>query len=367
MKLKCERNTLLNAIQTVNKAVASKNSMSIVECILIDATEDEIKLTANNLELAIESAVDGEIEEPGTVALEARILQDIVRHLPNNTVTISVDNDALTKITCEKSKFKINGRRADEFPRLPKVEKDDPLTISHTALKDMVRQTIFSIADNEKNKVMAGELLEVRDNELKLVSLDGHRVSIRQAKLRNSHSDVRAIIPGKTLNEVSKILSNDPEQTVDIFFTEKHILFEFGDTVVVSRLIEGDYFKLDQMLNMSFETKIDVNKMDFLSCIERAVLLTNESNKKPIIITISDNNMELKIESSIGSMHESIEITQDGQDIMIGFNPKFLIDVLKAVDDDEISLYMINPKSPCAIKDETESYIYIVLPVNFTA
>ena len=365
MKISCLKSNLLSSIQTVYRAVSSKSTMSIIECILIDAKEDMIKLTANNMELAIETILKGDIIEHGSVALDAKILQDIVRHLPDSDITISVEDNLLRVNTCEKSDFKIVGKRADEFPSLPEVEKDDPLTISHLTLKDMVRQTIFSISENDNNKVMGGEFIEVKDNNLKMVSLDGHRISIRKIELKNGHEDIKAIVPGKTLNEVSKIISNDINKTINIFFTDKHVLFEFENTIVVSRVIEGEYFNIDQMLSNDYETKFEIKKNELLNSIERSTLLVDETNKKPIIISITDDSMELKINSVIGSMNEEIDISKDGQDITIGFNPRFLIDALRVIDDETITVYMVNPKAPCIIKNDTETYIYLILPVNF--
>nr|MBP8797629.1 DNA polymerase III subunit beta [Ruminococcus sp.] len=175
----------------------------------------------------------------------------------------------------------------------------------------------------------------------------------------------KVVVPGKTLNEISKILSGEVEDQVKIFFTDNHIVFEFDDTVVVSRLIEGEYFRIDQMLSSDYETKVKINKREFLDCIDRATLFVKEGDKKPIIITIDDTGMQLNINSQMGSMNEEIDIDKEGKDIMIGFNPKFLIDALKVIDDEEISIYLVNPKAPCFIKNEEESYIYLILPVNF--
>ena len=162
-----------------------------------------------------------------------------------------------------------------------------------------------------------------------------------------------------------KILSGEMDDVVSIFFTNNHILFEFDQTMVVSRLIEGEYFRIDQMLSSDYETKLSINKKEFLDCIDRATLFVKEGDKKPIIITIDDTGMQLNINSQMGSMNEEIDIDKEGKDIMIGFNPKFLIDALKVIDDEEISIYLVNPKAPCFIKNEEESYIYLILPVNF--
>ncbi|MCR4740553.1 MAG: DNA polymerase III subunit beta [Lachnospiraceae bacterium] len=366
MKIKCLKSEILNGIQTVYKAVSVKSSMSIIECILVDAENDRIKLTANNMELGIETYINGEIIEKGEIALEARILQEIIRHLPESEVTFTTDDNNITTITCEKSKFNIVGRPGDDFPALPDVEKKNPLTISQFTLKEIVRQTIFSISESETNKMMSGELFEISNNKLRLVSLDGHRISIRKVDLKNDYDDIKVVVPGKTLSEVSKIISGDNDKDIDVFFTDKHILFEFDDTTVVSRLIEGEYFKVEQMLSNDYETKFNINKKNFIECIERSTLLVKEGDKKPIIIDVTDESIELKISSTIGSLDEFIDIEKEGRDIKIGFNPKFLIDALKAIDEETIDVYMVNSKAPCIIRDEEENYIYLILPVNFT-
>ncbi len=366
MKLICSKSSLLGGVQIVSKAVPNKTTMSILECILIDATQGVITLTANDMELGIETTIEGEIAERGIIALDAKIFGDIVRKLPDNDITIQTDENYKTTITCEKAKFNIMGKFGEDFSYLPVVEREESISVSQFTLKEVVRQTIFSISDNDNNKLMNGELFDIKGSELKVVSLDGHRISIRKIQLKEEYGQRKVVVPGKTLNEISKILSGDTDKYVSIFITPKHIIFEFDNTTVVSRLIEGEYFRIEQMLSSEWETKVRVNKRELLSCIDRATLLVKEGDKKPIIINITDGGMELKINSALGSMDEEIDITKEGRDLMIGFNPKFLIDALRVIDEEQIDLYMVNPKAPCLIKDEGENYIYLILPVNFT-
>lgn len=366
MKITCSKNNLLNGVSTVSKAVSNKTNMSILQCILVDASGSEIKLLANNTELGIETLIEGNIIDKGKIALDAKILSEIVRKLPDSEVTIECDSSLKTYITCENANFTIIGKPADEFTYLPKIERIDSIKLSQFTLKELVRQTIFSIADNDNNKIMTGELFEVSGDVLKVVSLDGHRISIRKVNLKSSYDNKKVIVPGKTLNDISKILSGDAEKEVEIFFSGKHILFEFDNTVVVSRLIEGEYFKIDQMLSSDYETKMVINKKDLLDSIDRAMLLISESDKKPFIMNIKDEKIEVKINSAIGSMNESIAVDKKGKDLLIGFNPKFMMDALRVIDDEEISMYLVNPKAPCFIKNAEETYIYMVLPVNFT-
>ena len=366
MKFVCSKSNLLTGVQTVSKAVPSKTTMSILECILIDTTKGNITLTANDMELGIETIIEGNIIEKGIIALDAKIFLYIVRKLPDSDITVEVDSSLKTTITCEKAKFNIIGKSGEDFSYLPQIERSDSVLLSQYTLKEVIRQTIFSIADNDNNKIMSGELFEISENELKVVSLDGHRISIRKIELKNSYPHNKVIVPGKTLNEISKILSGDADKDVSMSFTSKHVVFEFDNTTVVSRLIEGEYFKIDQMLSSDYETKVKINKKEFLDCIDRATLLVKEGDKKPIIINITDDNMELKINSTVGSMNENIDIAKSGKDLMIGFNPKFLIDALKVIDDEEIDIYLVNPKAPCFIRDAAGKYIYLILPVNFT-
>ena len=353
MKIICSKSNLLKSVNISLKAVPSKTTMPILECILMDATTNQIKFTTNDMELGIETIVDGHIEEKGMVALDAKIFYEIIRRLPDNDVTITTDSNYVATITCEKAKFTIPGKAGEDFAYLPVIEKDESLTLSQFTLKEMIRQTIFSIAVNE-------------DNCLKIISLDGHHISIRKMPLKREYSDRKIVVPGKTLGEISKILSGEIDDQVNIYFTKNHILFEFDQTIVVSRLIEGEYFRIDQMLSSDYDTKVSVNKKEFLDCIDRATLLVREGDKKPIVIEITDGSMELKIDSAMGSMNEEIDIEKSGKDIVIGFNPKFLIDALKVIDDEVINMYLMNPKAPCFIRDDEENYTYLILPVNIS-
>ncbi|MGX8715061.1 MAG: DNA polymerase III subunit beta [Lachnospiraceae bacterium] len=364
MKLYFDRSALMSAVNIVLKAVPSKTNYKILECILIDARQSVVKLTTNDTELGIETIVQARIEEPGITAINAKLFSEIVRKLPSSE--IMVETDGITAlIQCENAKFKIQCDDPDTYIQLPQFSRERSIVMSQFTLKDIIRQTIFSISVNDSNPIMSGELFEVKDRLLRVCSLDGHRISIRKTMLNDSYQDFQVVVPGKSLNEISKILTGDAESQVRIFFSRNHISFEFDDTIVVSRLIDKKYFNVDQMFGSDYETCIKVNKKLLLESIERSTLLVKESDKKPIIFNISQNSMELIMNSSIGSMRDEIMVDQFGKDIMIGFNPQFLAEALRVIDDEEVSIYTINAKSPCFIKDEQETYIYLILPVNF--
>ena len=343
MKLVFSKSDLNKAVGIVMKAVPTRTTMNILECILIDATTNVIKFTGNDMELGIETIVEGEIIEKGKVAIDAKLFSEIVRKLPDSEITITTDANYTSLITCEKSKFNIAGKSGDDFSYLPIIEKDKMITISQFNLREVINQTIFSTAPNDNNKMMTGELFEVSDD------------------------DVKVVVPGKTLQEISKILSTDAENMVNVYFTNNHILFEFDNTTVVSRLIEGEYFKINQMLSSDYGTKVVINKKEFIDSIDRANLLIKEGEKKPIIINITDGSLEVNVNSAIGTLNEDIDIEKEGKDLMIGFNPKFLLDALRVIDDETVDIYLVNPKAPCFIRDKEQSYIYLILPVNFTA
>lgn len=365
MHIICDKSKLIEGMNIVMKAIPGKTTMMILECVVIEVKDNQIKLIANDLQLGIETLIDGEIKQEGSVAVGAKVFFEIIRKLPSDNVSITVDEEYHMNISCGKAKFNIMAKATDEFPYLPNIVKDKNVNISQFTLKDIIRQTVFSISDNENAKVMTGELFEIHDSELKVVSLDGHRISIRKVKLNQSYADVSVIIPGKTLIEISKIINGGMDDEVSIFFTDKHVLFEFEDTIVLSRLIEGEYYKIDKMLSTDYETKVTVNKREMLECIDRSTLLLKESDKKPVIIDVQDDYMKFAMNSAIGSMDEDIDASKEGKDILIGFNPRFLMDALRVIDEDEITMYMINPKAPCFIRDQEETYIYLILPVNF--
>lgn len=365
MKITCSKSDLVSSINMVMKAVSNKTTLPILECIFIEVG-NQIKLTATDMELGIETYVEGTILESGQIAIDAKLFFEIIRKLPDSEVLIETNENYQATIKCEKSRFTISGKSGDDFSPLPVVERNKGISLSQFTVKEVIRQTIFSTVENESTKLMSGELFEIQDNNLRVVSLDGHRISIRNVALKENHELIKVVVPGKTLNEVSKILDGGIDDFVDIYFTDKHILFEFGVTKVVSRLLEGEYYKINQMLTNDYETKMTINKKEFLECIDRATLLIKESDKKPIILNIANSNIYLKIDSAIGSMNEELDIKKEGKDLIIGFNPKLLMDALRVIDNEEVNIYFMNQKAPCYIKDDEETYRYVVLPVNIS-
>ena len=361
------KDNLQKSMNIAMRAVSSKTTMPILECVLIQAERGQITFTTNDMDLGIETIVNGDIQEEGIIALDAKMFSDIIRKLPDDEVTIITDENLVATILCGKVKFHIAGKSGEDFTGIPVIEKEDCVSMSQLTLRTIINQTIFSIsaASNETNKLMTGELFEINGSSFQIIALDGHRISIRNVELKDTYSDKKVIVPGKTLSEISKILSGESEDLINIFFMPNHIVFEMPGTTIVSRLIEGEYFKVSQMLSDDYETKIKVNRQQLLDCTDRAMLFVKEGDKKPIIIDIKDGFMKLNIESEIGSMDEDIDIDKEGKDVMIAFNPKFLIDALRAIEDEDLTIYLVNPKAPIFIRDDTRTYTYLILPVNF--
>lgn len=367
MKIICSKSDLLSGVNIVLKAVPAKTTMSVLQCIFIDTSDGIIKLTATDMDMGIETVIDGNIEETGHIALDAKLFSEIVRKLPDSDVTIETDEKYKAKINCENSKFNIPGRSGDDFPTLPEVDKTNAYTISQFSLRELIRQTLFATASGDANPIFSGELFTFEGDKLKIDALDGQRIAIRQIEMAASGEDAKIIVPGKTLGELEKILPGDMDKQVSIYVTQLEMLFEFENTLVVTRLIEGEYFAVERMISSDYATKITVNKRDLQECLERASLLVRESEGRATVMDIEEGVLELSMQSQLGSMDEQLEIEREGKDIEIGFNPRFMLDALRVIDDEQISIYFMNPRSPFTIRDDGESYRYIILPITLNA
>lgn len=358
MELKVMKDELLNVVNIASRAVPSKTSLPILECIVISA-KDKLTFTATDTEIGVTTIADAEIQEQGEIAIDAKLFGDVVRKLPDGEVRIKVNDDNTARVTCGKAKFTLAVRDAEEFPYIEDVARDNGIALRQYDLKEIIRQTIFSVAVNENNKVMTGEYFEISD-KLKVTALDGHRIAIRTLDLDKDYGNIKMIIPSKTLLELSKILSDDGNIT--IYYTPSNALFEFDNTTFSTRLIEGEYFDVAKMVSDDFSTSIKVSRKELIDALDRTTLLVKEIERKPVLMNIGEE-LELKITTNLGSMDEMIEVKKEGNGLLAGFNPRFLLDALRAIDDGEVSIYFQNPKAPCYIKD-SGTYLYMVLPVS---
>lgn len=366
MKVVITKDRLLKCLNTVSRAVPVRSTMDVLKCVLIEAEDNMLTLTANDTSLGIETKAEAMIDYPGSVAVDAALFSSIIRKLPENDVTIETDEMNNLSIRCENSKFTIGGRGTEDFIYLPDVAVTGEIVLSQFTLREMIGQVIFSISDSQVNAAMAGVYMEVLGDKIRMTTLDLHRISIRTNELKEFYGHFSAIVPGKTLSDLSKIISGEHDKEIRIAFAKNHILFRYENTKLVSRVIEGEYFKVESMLKQDYKTHFKINKRDFLNCLDRSTPLINESDNKPVIFQISENNLGIVLKSAIGFMDEHLEIEKDGEDMKIAFNPKLLMDALRVIDDEIIDVYMVRFNYPCTIKDEGESYIYEILPVNYT-
>ena len=364
MEIICNQTQLIGALNVALKAVSTKTSYPILECLLLETEDNAVRITANDNDFCIETVIPATVNRVGRIAINARMFSDLVRKLPPNDVVITTDDTFGVSIVCGKAQFALRGLSGEEFPKPLPYDNTNPVVISQFTLKELIRQTIFAISTNESSRVMTGEYFEIDGNRLRVTALDGFRVSIRNVELRSSYDRHNVIVPGKVLNEIGKILSGEMDEDVRICFDDRNIIFEFDDTIVHSRLIDGKYFVIDSMINTECETSVKINRRELIDSIDRASLFVKETEKKPVVVEIFENYITVSINTQAGSMYDEIIAERDGNDMRIGFTPKFLLDILRVVDDDVVTLFLHNAKTPCFIRANDDSYIYMLLPVN---
>ena len=376
MKLTCSKDLLLQYINIVNKAVSNRTTLPILECILLTANERGFIMTGNDLEIGIRTApIEAEIQEAGEVAIEARIFNEIVRRLNGESVTIATDEDYAVTIVSGSSEFKIMGQSGEDFPTmqgalrwaqtLPEVEQERLYSMEQAKLRDMIRQTIFSIAQDGSKPVLTGELFELRSNSVHVVSVDGYRISFRKNSLLTGSGDTDVIVPGKTLAELNKILSQEEDDTLSIYLTEKHILFDLGTAVMVSRLIEGDFIRYAQSFSEDYKTKVVINKSELIQALERASLVSRDNRKTPVRLMIRANGMDITARSDMGTAHENVAAEVEGDDLAIAFNPRYLIEALRSIEEETVKMIFMASLSPCTIlPEEGDSFKYLILPLR---
>lgn len=363
MKFTCSKNILLTGITTAQKAVTGKSTMQILQGILINAYDDNLILTSSDKDLSIETIVLADVEENGDIVVDAKLFGDIVRKLPNDTITISTSENNSLKIVCQKSVFTLTYMNSSDFPEIPRITENTIFKISQKTLRNMIKGTIFATAQDETRPILTGVLFEIRDKKLNMVTLDGYRLALMCENIEDENT-ISAVIPGKTLNEVSKIM-DDVEENINITFTPNHILFCIGVTKIISRLLEGEFIKYKSIIPEDFNSKITVNRNEILDCVERASLVGKEGNTNLIKLDIQENLMVITSNSQLGMVREEVNIILQGQQIQIAFNSKYLLDIFKIMEEEEVIMEFSSSVSPCIIKNiEKDNCIYLVLPVR---
>ena len=368
MKFICEREKLLKAIKSVVRGVASKTTMPILEGILIQTNDNEIKLTTYDLEIGIEYVIESEVEEQGNTVVNAIMFSEIIRKLPDTQISITLNENNLLVIECEGSLYKLATMNPEEFPELPKINIESSIQLDQKTLKSMIRKTIFAVSIEENRPIFTGCLFAINDNKLNVVAVDGFRLAWTSNFLENKSSDFKAVIPGKTLNEVNKIIL-DSYDFIKIGVSKNQALFEMENCKIVTRLLDGEFLNYKSVIPQNWETRIRVNRRDIQECFERVSLISASSTEKekkyPVKINIEVGKITISCTNQTGDAKEELFIETEGKDLEAGFNPKYFLDALKVIDDEEIFINFGTSISPCIIKPiENEDYTYMILPIR---
>ncbi len=369
MKFICEKANLLKAINSVERGASSKTTMPILEGILIQTNDNQVKLTSYDLELGIEYVINCEVIEQGNTVVIASVFSDIIRKLPDADISITVDDKDLLIIECEGSLYKLATMNAMEFPELPTIDEENSIEIEQNTLKDMIRKTIFAVSVETHRPIFTGCLFEIKSNKLNVVAVDGYRLGWKSKFLDKEVNDFKVVIPGKTLNEVNKIIT-DSFDKIKISIAKNQALFEMENCKIVTRLLEGEFLDYERVIPKNWETRIRVNKKELQECFERVSLISMSSIEKerkyPVKVSIEIGKVVISCKNQAGDAKEEIFLTTEGKNLEVGFNPKYFLDALKAIDDEEIFVEFGSSLSPSIIKsvEETEDYIYMILPIR---
>lgn len=367
MKFSCTRSILLSAINIATKAASAKSPIPALEGILIETGMDTVKLTGYDLKKGIYTRVGADVAENGSIVLGAKIFGDIVRALPEGTVTVKTEgNNAF--ITCENSDFSIVGTSAEEYPELPSIDGNTGVSLPQNLLGEMIRQTIFAVSDNEARPIYTGELFEISADSLTLVAVDGYRLALRREKVEGAGNDCAFIVPGSALSDLEKLCA-DTEDAVSIALGSKHISFTIGETVLISRRLEGDFLNYRKTIPSTFNVKVTADRHFLQRTVERVSLIIDDKIKNPLRCTFGLNEIHILCATSLGKAEDVCMVEGDGNEIEIGFNNRYLLDALKAAPAEEIDVCLNTGSSPCVIMpaDGEENFMYMILPVRLKA
>ena len=368
MKIVCYKENILKAINSVVKGVASKTTMPILEGILIQTNDKEIKLTTYDLEIGIEYVMECEVEEQGSTVVNAIMFSEIIRKLPDTEIHITLNDKNLLEIECEGSLYKLATMNPEEFPELPKIEVENSIEIDQTLLKNMIRKTIFAVSNEESRPIFTGCLFEIENNKLTVVAVDGFRLALRSIFLNKQSNNFKAVIPGKTLNEVNKILL-DSFEPVKIGVSKNQALFEMDNCKIVTRILDGEFLNYKNVIPSNWETRIKVNKNNIQNSFGRISLISSstvEKEKKyPVKVQVDIGKITISCTNQTGDAKEELYVSTEGKNLEAGFNPKYFLDSLKAIDDEEVYVEFGSSISPCLIKStENNDYTYMILPIR---
>ena len=369
MKFTCEKALLQSAISISSRAVSPKSSISALEGILVNAT-DELRLTGYNLSTGIRTTIPADVTEQGNLVLGAHLFGDIIRRLPDDVVSVATQGN-LVNIKCGMSEFNIMGTDPEEFPDLPLVEYEHTVSLKRNVLRSMITQTLFAVSTNESRPIHTGSLFEVsEDKTLTVVSVDGYRLALRRESVEEitGKPNFSFVVPAAALSEVEKICG-ESEEKAEIVVGTRHVMFKAGDTMLVARRLEGEFLDYRKAIPADYKIIMVSDKRQLLNTIDRVSLIITEKQKSPIRCLFENDNMKIKVNTALGDASDECPMSGDGQGLEIGFNNKYMLDALKAAPADTVNLCMNSPISPCIITpaDGKDGFLYMVLPVRLRA
>lgn len=367
MKFSCEKYLLQAAVSIAGRCAAAKSPMPVLEGLLLQAGSD-VRITGYDLKKGIYTNFPADVAEPGSIVLDARLFGDIVRSLPDDIVTLFVRENKNVQIICGASDFSIMGMDSGDYPELPAVDRNKYIAVPQNILGKMIRQTSFAVSDNESRPVYTGELFEVKGNTLTVVAVDGYRLALRREQVESDQmEDCSFIVPGTALNDLEKLCS-DQDDAVEITVGEKHISFSLGDTVLVSRRLEGEFLNYNKSIPSEFSTTMEAQRDELSMTVGRVSLIIDERTKNPLRFCLGDNIIRIFCTTGVGRGEDQCPVKGSG-DLEIGFNSRYLQDALKAVPADTLKLCFNSASSPCVIApaDGGDSFSYMILPVRLKA
>ncbi|MVB10891.1 Beta sliding clamp [Caprobacter fermentans] len=363
MKITCDKQKLNEAVLNIQRAVSTKSSVPALEGILIRADEGTVLLCGYDLELGITTILDCRVEEKGSVVLSAKLFGEIVRRLPAATVTVSSDEKQMTTIQSGEAEYSIVGIPAQEYPELPAVGGESSLKIPSGILRSMIRQTLFAVADTDAKPIHTGTLFELEPDCLRLVSVDGYRLAIREEPI-GCELETSFVVPGKTLAEVLKLLGDD-DTKVELQIGRRHILFSIDNYTVISRLLEGEFLDYRAAVPNDCTTELKVSTQSFIGSVERVSLLITDRLKSPVRCVFGDGEIKVSCSTAIGRASDKLEARITGNALEMGFNNRFLLDALRNTECDEVRVQLNGPLSPMRVLPcEGKAFLFLVLPVR---
>ena len=362
MRIEINQRSLANHINIVQKGISSRSTLQILDGILLEARDGKLKLIATDLEIGIETYVDCNIIESGSIVVNSRIFGDIIKKLPNSQISIIVEENKMN-IKCENSEFNIIGNGSSEYPELPTIINQNSFTMPKDLLKSAIRQTVFATTEDETRPILTGVLLETNNNIASFVALDGYRLALRSVPI-NIEEDIKIVIPGRALVELNKIL-DESEEDLSIVVAPGHVIFDLGNTLLFSRLLEGQFLNYRDIIRNDHKSKAIVNRKEFQDSLERASLLANEGKANLVKLNIKEDKVIIKSNSEVGNVNEQVYLEQEGDILNIAFNSKYILDGIKVIDSEDIELLFMGSLNPCIIRPVGDgNYTYLALPVR---